>query len=267
MKRTVLLLACAACVASAHAHQLWLNATKYHIDNPVGSDGSIDAGVVYIGWGHQFPAEGLPEADKVAPTVLHAPDGTSEALQRSDAGFLTAPLSVTSEGAYTVTSAYESGFFTMYRDDGEVKHALSPKEGMADVISSQYFEMCGKALVQVGEPGEGDFASATGQPIEIVPLRNPYTMTAGPEAELPVRVLLRGEPVSEAFVTVYHAAHVPGSEFVAKTETDSDGEASVSLDRSGAWMIVANARTPLRPEFEGKADEESYTATLTFQVR
>jgi hypothetical protein len=53
---------------------------------------------------------------------------------------------------------------------------------------------------------------------------------------------------------------------VSEGQLDPDGAFSVALPHGGAWMLKANVFAPLRPEFEGKADEESYTATLTFAL-
>jgi uncharacterized GH25 family protein len=266
MKQALLAFAFVAGATTAQAHQLWINATQYYVDATAGEQTPITAGVVYIGWGHLFPADSLPDASRVGPTTLHLPGGTERALERSDEGFLTAPLTVETEGAYVLTANYESGFYTVYRDQGEVKHALSSKEGIDDVLTSLYFEMTGKALIQVGEPVSDEFSQPVGQRIEIIPLRNPYSLDSEPGAELPVRVLLEGTPVPGAAVTLYRAGHTPGDQPVAEMETDTDGEAAVVLDGTGQWMIVATARKPLRSEFEGKADEESYTATLTFGV-
>jgi len=73
--------------------------------------------------------------------------------------------------------------------------------------------------------------------------------------------------VEDADVTLYHACNVPGTEPVYTAQSDAEGRVEVTLDRPGAWMVKAAARKPLREAYEGKANEESYTATLTFSIR
>ena len=266
------ILASAAVAASvllapaASAHQIWLNTTRFHSETARGAEGPLSAGVAYVGWGHRFPADGLPPADAVAPILLHG-GGEARPLERSEEGFLTAPISVPAPGAYILTTSHAGGFFTMYKEEGAVKHTPASKEGLDDVLSSQYFEMTAKALFAVGDTDSNAFTEPVGQTVEIVPQTNPYRLVAGSETKLPVQVLLRGEPAAGAAVTVYHAAQVPGDEFVERLTADTEGAVEIALDREGVWMIVAVARTPLREEFEGKADEESYTASLTFEAQ
>lgn len=251
---------------AASAHQLWLNTTRYIVQQGEGHGGHIHAGAAYVGWGHAYPADELPPHETLGPITVHAPGGGTETVTRDTTGFLVAPLEFRGTGPHVLTIAHEGGFYTVYEEDGETKHAQTSKEGLDNVQVSQYFEMVGKTLVSVGETAETDFTAPVGQTIEIVPLVNPYTLKAGEGTKLPVRVLLNGEPAKNAFVDTIHAG-VPDGMFVQTVETNVTGRATVNLTHTGPWMIKATAKAPLREAFEGKANEESYTATLTFLAR
>jgi len=253
--------------ATAHAHQLWVNATHYIVDVTEQDLSKITpAGVAYVGWGHNFPADSLPPADDLKPMTLIQPGGGSAPIRGAEEGFLAAPISVTKPGPYIVTVEHNGGYFTVHKEDGEVKHGQRTKEDLDHVLTSEYFEMMGKALVAVGDLDISAFTQPVGQLIEIVPATNPYTLTPGAETRLTIQIFLRGKPLEGATVTTFHVNQSVGESFVVDEPTNARGESTVALPHQGPWMIKATYRQPAPAHLANKTDEKSYTATMTFAL-
>ncbi len=123
---------------------------------------------------------------------LIKPNQSSQELEAGQGGFLATPVVMKKPGAYTVAAATNAGFYTMYREDGRIRHKLGSKEGLDNLILSLYFENYTKALIHVGTSAAQDFATPVGHNIEIVPLENPYLKRVGDR--LKIQVLFNGKP-------------------------------------------------------------------------
>ena len=117
-----------------------------------------------------------------------------------------------------------------------------------------------KALIQVGRPSAGDNALATrplGLTLEIVPLRNPYSLAA--DHILPVRILYEGRPLAGALVKL------TSLEFDAKPirvlRSDSKGSASFQVPQVGSWLINVIWTKPISSR---DADFITTFSSLTF---
>lgn len=99
-----------------------------------------------------------------------------------------------------------------------------------------------------------------GQRFEIVPEKNPMTLSAGDK--LPIQVLLNGKPVQGALI-IPREGH--GSKKKETIRTDKEGKATVLIEKSGPQLIKARYRVP----FEGDPDADmlSYSSTITFNTR
>ena len=114
-----------------------------------------------------------------------------------------------------------------------------------------------KVLVQVGQGG-GDPCRAAGLPLEIVPLKNPFTLKKGDA--LPVRVLFHGKPLPEANV----GWQAPGDGTPrGYVRTDAAGEALVPVGRTGLLTLrLTHMTRPNTADYEW----ESFWTSLTFRV-
>ena len=119
-----------------------------------------------------------------------------------------------------------------------------------------------KALLQVGEARSEHFGSPLGYPAEIIPLENPYTLKAG--ATLELRLLLRGEAVSNQYVL--YGGRTPAGGRIAQRNTRSDveGLARIRLSGPGTWYVKFIHMRRLEGD---SADYESTWATLTFAIK
>jgi len=102
-----------------------------------------------------------------------------------------------------------------------------------------------------------------GHVLEIVPEKDPSTLTAG--ESLPVRVLFRGKPLAGVRVSAASAgAQMKGHDFPVTAETDANGRALLKLDRAGLWYARLIHMVPAQDDPE--VDWRSFFATLTFEV-
>lgn len=246
--------------AAAEAHNLWLNATDF---TPAANERVGAHSKVYFGFGHRFPVDDFLDAAKVREFRLIGPDGSAE-LQAQGGGFLATPLRMKRAGAYTVTTATNTGFYTMFENNGRIQHASSSMEGVDNVILSLYFENYAKALIAVGDTAAGDFTEPVGHNIEIVPLENPYHKRAGDY--LPVQVLLQGRPARYATVSATYMGFSSEEEYAFSSKTNSQGIARVRLLAPGHWVLLSVVRTPPAEDIRDQCLEMKYSAALSFGV-
>lgn len=114
-----------------------------------------------------------------------------------------------------------------------------------------------KALVQVGNGLTEGYQTALGYPAELIPLDNPYGLTAG--AIFGVRAVVEGDPVANQLVTA-------GSRTSSRSlRTDSTGVARFRIGSRGMWYVKFIHMQPAAGD--PTIDYESKWATLTFGVR
>ena len=125
----------------------------------------------------------------------------------------------------------------------------------------------GKMLLRVGARGDGAHVTKPlGLQIELVPHVDPTTLRPG--SKLRLRLLLDGQPAPNALVGGINAAsNAKPEEWPLKARTDANGEAELTLNAPGAWLIRA-VRTVRRTGETGElaADWESYWASLSFHL-
>ena len=140
------------------------------------------------------------------------------------------------------------------------------KEGILDEDATELYSKHVKAVVQVGDRRTDAFKVKLGYPIEIIPMQNPYLLSAGDT--LNVQVLFRGKPVANELVyssyAGFHSHNDTGEHANAvNTRTDSEGIARIPLEKAGHWFVRL-----IHMEKAGRdgVDYESNWATLTFEI-
>ena len=141
------------------------------------------------------------------------------------------------------------------------------RDGTADQPAAERYSKHVKTILQVGESATESYGHRLGYPIEIVPLANPATLSAG--GELEALVLAEGKPVAGQLVYAsyegFHSHDDSGSHREAATlRTDEKGIVRVEITRSGRWYLRLIRMLP--SDDEG-VDYESNWATLTFEVQ
>lgn len=111
-------------------------------------------------------------------------------------------------------------------------------------------------------PASDKALTPAGTGLEIMPLSHPNRLDAG--AALPVRLLLDGQPVAGAVISL-HGPALPDDEVTkaVTVTTDKDGKASITLPKDGVFLLLARHRVEAA---DGPVAVKSHSATLTFAV-
>lgn len=250
-------------VAPAAAHDLWL------VPGETAAAGKPV--VVRANVGMDFPnSELAPDAAAFKRRLLVKPDGKEGTLKAAGKEGTSGLLEFVPEsaGRYVVAVETQPRIITLDADkfneylvaDGMPHiYRLRAKEKTLDKPAKERYSKHVKALVRVGEGGGGDPGRVVGMALEIVPLRDPFTLKIG-EA-LPVRVLFQGKALAEANVGWQH----PGDGETARgyVRTDARGEALVPVARAGLMTVrLTHMTRPKAADYEW----ESFWSTLTFRV-
>jgi uncharacterized GH25 family protein len=124
----------------------------------------------------------------------------------------------------------------------------------------EVFSRCAKSLVSSGIPTDTDADRALGFPLELVTLKNPYTLRAG--EDLPVSLTYEGRPLPRALVVAMNRLN-PAAKLTART--DNNGRVTFKLPESGMWLIKAVHMIPAAAG--ANADWASFWASLTFELK
>lgn len=239
---------------TAQAHYLWLNADDYR---PKGKNLPLFS----VGWGHNFYSpvgDILTDHEMLGEISLIDPAGKKIALDRVN-GFQYQANHQYSQGIYLAATGIKERFSTKTEDG----YKSQSKKGLGNVLSSRYLGMYAKAIVNVGETAEATNLSVPlGTALELVPLSNPASLRAGDFFRF--TLLYQGKPLAEE-INATHAGFSPHNAWPYSCRTDKEGQGAVRILQPGIWVIKANHKAAYpNPE---EADEYSYTATLTFEVR
>jgi uncharacterized GH25 family protein len=111
----------------------------------------------------------------------------------------------------------------------------------------------------VGLGGKGDPTQPVGLPLELVPLKDPFSVKPGDA--LRVRVLFRGKPLAGVNVGWAHADG-DGSP-AGSVRSDEKGECLVPMAKAGLLTVrLTHMTRPKAADYEW----ESFWTTLTFRV-
>jgi len=135
------------------------------------------------------------------------------------------------------------------------------RRGESSISGRERYTRHLKALVQVGDARDGSFAKVLGQPLEIVPERDPAF--AAPGERLPVKVQFRGAPLAGARIEAF--SRVGDDVRGADLRTDGRGLVEIPIDRRGVWLI--RMVHMVRCDGCADADWESMWASYVFASR
>src|SRR5207244_3918798 len=126
--------------------------------------------------------------------------------------------------------------FNQYlKDEGlEAIADLRDRHNQGNSDAREVFSRCAKSLVFSGMPADAEADRALGFTLELVALKNPYTLRAGDE--LPVSLTYEGHPLPGALVVAMNRLN-PAAKMTART--DKNGRVSFKLPQAGMWLIKA----------------------------
>jgi uncharacterized GH25 family protein len=251
----------------AGAHQFWVNTSHFVLDRAAEDHGEVASeALVYVALGHVWPFEEPLALADVTRYVLLAPSGVTP-LKPDAPGLLEVELAPKEDGPHVVCAAYKPHFVTGYKVDGETKWVEESKAGKSDVVFSGHYDPYAKALLQVGPAQADHFTKPVGDAIELVPELNPYTLTAGAETKLEVKVLFRGAPLANQSVFARVSGDMPRSAFPVEARTNAEGVAELPLTKAGVWLLKTTHTVSPSVLYPDDADEEGYEASLTFELK
>ena len=220
--------------------------------------------------GMDFPnSEAAPKVERFAKAWLVDPAGASSALKaaKADGNFGVLLGSTKAEGLYIAAAESTPKVLAMSAEDFNhylvvdgMPHIYAQRhaDGTLDQPARERYMKSVKLMFEVGR-GAGDYARVLGQPLEIIPLLNPFSVSQG--EMLPIRVLLRGAPLEGARVGL----DLPndGGEPTAILRTDAKGEVLVPILRAGPTTLrLTHIERVQAPDVEWV----SLWTTLTFSV-
>jgi len=236
----------------ALAHYPWINA-----DNYTPHTGEIPK--LTIGWGHRYPLGSFLRMEDVENMTLRDPSGQEVPLQAVDSAEFNPGEVLEKAGIYTVAALRKSGFYTKTTEGGK----RQSKEGLKNVIKCSSSHMGTKALLAVGDAAIDMDIKPVGHPLEIIPRMNPAALRAGDD--LPVQVLLKGEPYSGRIFATYMGFSTEKDVFAYTAKTDKEGMGKIRILQPGIWLIKAEYEEPY-PD-QKVCDVESFSATLTLEIQ
>jgi uncharacterized GH25 family protein len=155
--------------------------------------------------------------------------------------------------------------------------------GEADIGVAERYAKFAKAILQAGDNRTDHFDVILGHPAEIVPLQNPYDLSAGDTFR--ARILRDGQPLAEELIYATHEGFYELSEEgiyseAVRVRSDERGEIAFQISSSGRWYVrfidlqrtgdsehwYSGLLVALGAE-EPRIPYESLWATLTFEVR
>lgn len=155
-------------------------------------------------------------------------------------------------------------FNTYLKDDG-IPDAVAARtrDGELARDARERYHKHVKAMVQVGEARSDHYGTALGYPAEIIPLSNPYLLTAG--AVLRFRTLVDGNPAANQYILYGGRTTSGGRIEMRNVRSGADGTGEIKVNSAGTWYIKFINMTRLTGDTA--ADYESKWATLTFAVK
>jgi uncharacterized GH25 family protein len=267
---------CAALHVSAPfgcAHHLWLNATRYNVEELPGSS-SVGKTTVYFGWGDFYPVHDFLRQGQLKRLSFQTPSGETKELTPGEGGFHATPMDFPAKGTYRVAAELNATYVAEIVEDGKFRVVQKPKDELpknAKIVESKFGLQSAKAIINVGEIDAKDLAATVpvGLDLEIIPLKNPIHLREGDY--LPFKIQFKGSPLQSPLAApeikaTYLGFSTGKGVFAWSGELEREGIVKLKLIRSGIWQIhVVHSNEP-PPEMAGKADKMEYKASLTFEV-
>ena len=242
--------------SNAYAHYLWVNVDNYSpkMDEEI---------TISLGWGHHFPEDGLPAADKLERMYLISPDEKKIPLEirpEGEKGLVgSVKVKLEKPGTYLVVAEKKSGFVTKTTEG----YKYQSKKGLKGVIKSSWSEGSAKAIINVSETSGNSFQKEISQRYQVIPVDEPGKLKEGDY--LRVKVTLDDKPYSTLVYATYAGFSTEKDTFAYTTRTSKEGIAKIKMLKSGIWLIKTSDEIPY-PNAE-EADVYSFTSTLTFGIK
>ncbi|GAA4016870.1 DUF4198 domain-containing protein [Actimicrobium antarcticum] len=179
------------------------------------------------------------------------------------------PVDITRAGTHLVAFDSHTAQITLpadkfqaYLHDEGLDRLVKQREeaGTASQPGRERFRRHTKTLMRAAGKSDQTYAIRTGQRLEILPLNDPLSQTAG--ATLNFKLLFDGKPLAGALLRAWH--HHKQQTVSIRAKTDEDGNVSFALPYAGAWMISTVHMIAATDSSE--VDWDSFWGSLMFEV-
>ncbi len=193
-------------------------------------------------------------ADDITEKLSESGEGDSLQLAQFDEG--------TTLLAFQSTNKFiqlDSAKFNEYLNEDGLEEAIQYRKEHQETDSSgrEYYQRSVKTIIQVGTVME-NVSQATGLPLDIIPLTNPYSLNN--DQLITVRVLFQKQPLTNQVIKVWNRYQ----QTTTKNEyrTNEKGEISFAVNTLGKWMVSTVEMVHL--ENDPLANWQSYWGSCTW---
>jgi uncharacterized GH25 family protein len=247
----------------SHAHEFWLQADKFRLKKGESIAISFRVGENFMGepWNlkkHRVERlqllqqnrvqdlkSGVKEGDKNNVVITPGNEGTAMVVMESNPAFI----------------SLDGKSFNAYLEEDGLDEALSYREKMKllDDSAKEFYSRHSKLLFQVGDKTDETYIKEVGLPVEIIPLKNPYTLKVGDAIRY--KVLYNGKPLFGAKVKIWNRSN--NRTTTQNIYTQQDGIIESRITSTGPWMV---SFVKMVPSKDPKAQWRSYWASLVFGI-
>jgi len=222
---------------------------------------------IFLSWGHRVPVDELVDAAPIERYDLIAPGGGVTELKKDGVSLQANTVELKDAGVYTAVVTRKSSVYTYILgddDDRQLKRGPKTDHAGAKIESAARYQQAGKALIVVGKAGDAA-PKPVGLPVEINPLDGPAKWSAN--SDIRFQIILNGKPVPTAEVHARDTGFKPDEAWSYATESNRKGEFTVRPSKAGTWVVKVSVKKLTQGKTREEYDFESYTATLTLEVR
>ncbi|MFT3846855.1 MAG: DUF4198 domain-containing protein [Lacibacter sp.] len=235
--KALTLLLCCLFVVPLLAHEFWLQPQKFLFSAGEEINIRFNVGEHFTGNNWKGSRQKINELKLYYADVT---DDLSDALTDDEGDSL--QFSIFEEGtvmiAFNSTNSFiqlnAKEFNNYLKEDGLYEADEYRKQhSETDSSAKELYQRSVKTIIQVGNRKTEVYKKQTSLPLDIIPLINPYTISAN--QKIPVRVLFMGKPLANAKVRTWHriSTEIKDSSFI----TNEKGETSFSVNANGEWMV------------------------------
>jgi uncharacterized GH25 family protein len=262
MKRLVAFLTLVFSSALLNGHEFWLQPQRYQLSTGQAVRLRFRVGEEFNGenWsGNRASVEQLKlfwktYDDDLRTMVSDTIAGDSLTMQFFDEG--TVMIAFESTDKYI---RLEPAEFNAYLEEDGITNAIEFRREHQETDSAgrKFYRRSAKTIFQVGAVKDQIHQKPTGLPVDIIPLAHPYALKKGDQ--LPVKVLFKGEPLSNYQVRAWQ--RLKGKTTRTDLRTDSTGQVRIPVSLAGQWMV---STVPMERLSGDSAQWRSYWGSLTW---
>lgn len=237
-----------------HAHDVWIEMKDFRIQKNMPVECMLPSDHAFPSTNNEFVA-----ADNIAPSYLIAPGGSVIRIAPAENNINRSVQKPARPGSYlAVTGKKWTCWVKTTEGHVEGKNKTQVKGAIKGIYSGKF----GKAVITVETPGGTAFSRVVGHELEIVPLKDPGTLSKGDT--LPIKVLFKGRPAEMEVKATYDDYSSKKNVFAETIKTDSRGLGEIKIKKKGKWLVrVGHTEEAKNTRLY---DQKMYAATLTFQI-